>query len=155
MDVKQSSAEINSALALQVWPAAYPPGQHFQSPWQPRSKQMHWRWGMLSMRLNVDNKQGLPSAGKSWGYPKLFISIHTHTLIKANVKNSFPKWEMSILCRRSQTKPFLINNRWETLQLLFFHWVHVQNRQGGAVATYAIRNPYPIGSGNCFLFYML
>lgn len=79
MEVKQSSAELNSALALQLWPAARPPGQHFQSPRQPRSTQMHWRWGMLSMILNVDNKQGLPSAGKSRGYPKSFINTHTHT----------------------------------------------------------------------------
>lgn len=75
-----------------------------------------WYW-----KLSTSN--GLPSAGKSRGNSKSFINRP----IKANVRKSFPKWEKSILCCHSRTKP-LSDTRWQTRQLLF-HWRHVRNRQ--------------------------
>lgn len=56
-----------------------------------------WYW-----KLSTSN--GLPSAGKSRGNSKSFINRP----IKANVRKSFPKWEKSILCCHSRTKPFLV-----------------------------------------------
>ena len=100
---EQSSSQVKCALALQVWPVAHSFGRHSVSMTSMEHKgigtegRYQWHWVFSISR-------GLPSVGKSWGNPKSFIN----TRIKAKARKSFPKWEMPILCRGSQTKPFLV-----------------------------------------------
>lgn len=111
--------------------------------------QMHWHWDILSKILNVFKNQWSPISGEILRQSKI-IYQPTHQSQCQEIHFQSGKCLFSVVVQ----SPVLYNTRCQMMQLLLFYWLHVQNMQRGAVATYFIHNPYPIGSKNCFLFYV-
>lgn len=99
------------------------------------------------MTLNVVNKQWSPIRGEILRQSKI-IHQHTHQSQREKV---ISKVRMSILCRCSQTKPFLV-----TYQMTNDAAASIGRMYKTGKGEQLLHMPYviplPIGSKNCFLF---
>lgn len=149
MPGEQSSVEAKCALALQMWPVTHRFGRHL-SLCDHLGAQRLWHWGMLSMTLSVVNKQRSPISGEILRQSKI-IYQHTHQSqsekVISKVRNVYSvSWfpDKALSCMIPDDKRCSCPS---------IGRVYKTGREEQLLQMPHII-PIPIGSENCFLFYV-